>query len=155
MKKPIALLLAVLLLFSLSVPAGASNGIHGSDTGSMTVSIALPATYTVTIPADVAIPLNGLTTGIGSISVSNVRIHSGKQIIVTADASGALVSRESAEAIIPYALRCNGRNFSAASFTANGSQALTVDITQSAWDAAAAGSYSDTITFTVTYEAIG
>jgi len=154
MRKTVALLLAVLLLISLSVPAGASNGINGSDTGSMTVSVTLPATYTVTIPADVDIPLNGLTTDIGSISVSNVRIHSGKQITVTADAAGALVSSESAEDTIPYALRCNGTDFTAAHFTANGSKTLTVNITQSAWDAAAAGSYSDTITFTVAYEAI-
>lgn len=46
----------------------------------------------------------------------------------------------------------NGKAFTAQQYTAAGQETpLTIDITQAAWNAAFAGSYSDTVTFTVSY----
>lgn len=53
---------------------------------------------------------------------------------------------------IAYTLKSGGSSFTSVDFDTQGeSAALTVDIAQAAWHAAYAGSYSDTITFTVSY----
>ena len=53
---------------------------------------------------------------------------------------------------IPYAITSGGDPFTSVDLLATGdSAALNIDITAADWAAAYAGSYSDTVTFTVAY----
>ena len=58
-------------------------------------------------------------------------------------------------AVIPYSLKTADETVDAdyaVTFTTAGEKVdLTIDITQAAWDAAAAGDYSDTVTFNIAY----
>ncbi len=146
MKKVLCCILIFTLLFSISIMAYAANPTSGSTTITTTVE----PKYTVLIPADTTIVYGATSSSIGSINVTSLQLETGKQLVISTTPSGTLKNSADASKTISYALKCDNTAFSSAAFTSTGSKALTVEITSSAWNAAVAGSYSDTITFAFT-----
>ena len=150
MKKTFALILAIALMASLSVTAFAANTTGGD--ADITTSIA--PTYTVTIPADVNVQFNATETAFGAIEVEASQIHPNKCIKVALTSDGKLENSIDATKVIPYAIKdSEGAAFTAATYLTEGDKTeLSIHITASDWNAAYAGDYADTVTFTVSYE---
>ena len=150
MKKLFAVILTVALLMSLSVAAFAVNTTGGD--ADITTSIA--PTYTVTIPADVNVAFNATETAFGAIEVTASQIHPNKCIKVALASDGKLENNIDATKVIPYAIKdSTGAAFTSATYLSEGDKTeLSIHITADDWNAAYAGEYSDTVTFTITYE---
>ena len=150
MKKVFAIILTLVLLMSLSVTAFAANTTGGE--ADITTSIA--PTYTVTIPADVNVQFNATETAFGTIEVTASQIHPDKCIKVALASDGKLENSIDATKVIPYAIKdSEGAVFTSATYLTEGDKtALSIHITADDWNAAYAGEYSDTVTFTVSYE---
>lgn len=150
MKKRICALLAA------AVVIAACGSVYATDAtvGSTLIRTSVEAKYEVNIPADTAIVYNTLSSPIGGITVTITRIDPNKQVVVKAQTDGRLINTLDNAKSIRYKLRSLEADFISAVFTASGTAPLTIDISASEWDAAAAGDYSDTITFTVSYSDI-
>ena len=150
MKKVFAVILTIALLMSLSVTAFAANTTDG--TADITTNIA--PTYTVTIPADVNVVFNATETAFGTIVVTASQIHPNKCIKVELTSDGKLENGIDATKVIPYAIKdSEGSAFTSATYLTEGDKTeLSIHITDADWNAAYAGEYSDTVTFTVSYE---
>ena len=150
MKKLFAVILTVALLMSLSVTAFAANTTGGD--ADITTSIA--PTYTVTIPADVNVQFNATETAFGAIEVTASQIHPDKQIRVTLTTDGELNNTIDTTKVIPYVIKdASGAGFTTATYLTEGDKTvLSIHITADDWNAAYAGDYTDTVTFTVSYE---
>ena len=150
MKKVFALILTVAMLATMSVPAFAANTTGGD--ADITTSIA--PTYTVTIPADVNVQFNATETAFGAIEVTASQIHPDKCIKVALTSDGKLENSIDATKVIPYEIQdSEGTAFTSATYLTEGDKTeLSIHITADDWNAAYAGDYSDTVTFTVSYE---
>ena len=150
MKKLFAVILAVCLLASLSVTAFAANTTGGE--ADITTSIA--PTYTITIPADVNVQFNATETAFGTIEVTASQIHPDKCIKVALATDKELNNAIDNTKVIPYAIKdSEGAEFTSATYLTEGDKTeLSIHITADDWNAAYAGEYSDTVTFTITYE---
>ena len=150
MKKVCAVILTVALLASLSVTAFAANTTGGK--ADITTSIA--PTYTVTIPADVNVAFNATETDFGVIEVAASQIHPDKCIKVALTTDGELNNAIDNTKVIPYEIQdSEGNAFTSATYLTEGDKTeLSIHITANDWNAAYAGDYSDTVTFTVSYE---
>ena len=150
MKKVFVVICAVAILMSLSVTAFAANTTGGD--ADITTSIA--PTYTVTIPADVNVVFNATETAFGTIDVVASKIHPDKCIQVALTTDGELNNAIDATKVIPYAIKDGeGAAFTSATYLTEGDKTeLSIHITDDDWNAAYAGEYSDTVTFTVSYE---
>ena len=149
MKKLFAVILTFALLMSLSVTAFAANTTGGD--ADITTSIA--PTYTVTIPADVNVQFNATETSFGAIEVEAAQIHPDKCIKVELTSDGKMENSIDATKVIPYAIKdADGADFTSATYLTEGDKTeLSIHITAEDWNAAYAGDYSDTVTFTVSY----
>ncbi len=150
MKKVLTFALIVTLVMSLSVTAFAANTTGGE--ADITTSIA--PTYTVTIPADVNVVFNATETAFGTIEVTDSQIHPDKCIKVELTSDGKLENDVDATKVIPYAIKdSEGNAFTYATYLTEGEKTeLSIHITADDWNSAYAGEYSDTVTFTVSYE---
>ena len=150
MKKVFAVILAVALMAAMSVTAFAANTTGGD--ADITTSIA--PTYTVTIPADVNVAFNATETAFGTIEVTASQIHPDKCIKVALTTDGELNNAIDNTKVIPYAIKdSEGAAFTSATYLTEGDKTeLSIHITADDWNAAYAGEYSDTVTFTVSYE---
>ena len=150
MKKLFALILAVCLLATMSTTAFAANTTGGE--ADITTSIA--PTYTVTIPADVNVAFNATETDFGAIEVAASQIHPDKCIKVAITTDGELNNAIDNTKVIPYEIQdSEGNAFTSATYLTEGDKTeLSIHITTNDWNAAYAGDYSDTVTFTVSYE---
>ena len=150
MKKLFALILTVCLLESMSVTAFAANTTEGE--ADITTSIA--PTYTVTIPADVNVQFNATKTDFGAIEITASQIHPDKCIKVALTTDGKLNNAIDNTKVIPYAIKdSEGTVFTSATYLTEGDKTeLSIHITANDWNAAYAGDYSDTVTFTVSYD---
>ena len=150
MKKLFALILTVAMLATMSTTAFAANTTGGD--ADITTSIA--PTYTVTIPADVNVQFNATETSFGAIEVEAAQIHPDKCIKVELTSDGELNNAIDATKVIPYAIKdSTGVAFTSATYLTEGDKTeLSIHITADDWNAAYAGDYSDTVTFTVSYE---
>ena len=150
MRKLFALLLTVCLLATMSVTAFADNTTGGD--ADITTSIA--PTYTVTIPANTTVTFNATETDFGAIEVTAAQIHPNKCIKVELTSDGKLENSIDATKVIPYAIKdSEGTAFTSATYLTEGDKTeLSIHITANDWNAAYAGDYSDTVTFTVSYE---
>lgn len=154
MKNLFTAILSVCLIMSLSVTAFASKIDQDSGSGStnVTVSTSIDPTYTVTIPANTSVTFNALSTSFGAISLDAAQLDPGYAVKVKLSASGTLKNSADKSKTIAYAINAGSVAFSEELYqTAGDKTELTIDITQDAWDAAYAGSYSDTVVFTVSY----
>ena len=149
MKKLFAVILTVALLMSLSLTAFAENTTGGD--ADITTSIA--PTYTVTIPADVNVAFNATETAFGTIEVTASQIHPDKCIKVALTTDKELNNAIDNTKVIPYAIKdSTGAAFTSATYLTEGDKTeLSIHITADDWNAAYAGDYSDTVTFTVSY----
>ena len=154
MKKILAILCAVLMLASLAAAASAEEAPQTT-------------TITTTVPATVEIPYGEKNATIGSVKVTG-RITNDQYVKVTAETTTnfCLVNDSDSSARISYrpedifasavngsAPIFRGRDFSAKEVNGNGGSCLVVArISDYAWEHAAAGTYSDTITFTASLE---
>ncbi len=146
MKKLLSVLLAVCIMLTLSVSVFADPITEDGDY-EVTVTAVVPASYTVSIPADTTVTYNVASTEFGAITLTAARLEAGKAVEVTVDA-GAL--ENAAEETIAYTINDAAGEFSSATFDeANESVALTIEIAPDAWTAAEAGTYNATVTFTV------
>ena len=150
MKKLFAVILTVAMLATMSVTAFAANTAGGE--ADITTSIA--PTYTVTIPADVNVQFNATETAFGAIEVTASQIHPDKCIKVALASDSKLENSIDATKVIPYAIKdSEGATFTSATYLTEGDKTeLSIHITADDWNAAYAGEYSDTVTFTITYE---
>lgn len=157
MKKWIALFLAPALALSLSVTVFAAeiteqNGSPTSADAEITTSI--KPTYSVTIPQSMSVEFNAVSTDFGTIQLNTAQIEPDYAVKVELTASGTLKNEADADKNIPYVIRIKGTEeaFTFGEYQNIGdSTDLTIDITQEAWDAAYAGDYADTVTFTISY----
>ena len=150
MKKVFAIVLTFALLFSLSVPAFAAN----TTGGKADITTSISPTYTVTIPADVNVAFNATETDFGAIEVAASQIHPDKCIKVALATDGELNNAIDNTKVIPYEIQdSEGNAFTSATYLTEGDKTeLSIHITTNDWNAAYAGDYSDTVTFTVSYE---
>lgn len=154
MKKTIALLLTLALALSLAVTAFATEIDQDSSPkrADVKVTTSIAPTYTVTIPDNVQVAFNNTSTEFGEVRLISARLDSGYAVKVTLKASGELVNEADETKTIAYTVNSADGPFSSGIYQNIGDgDALTIDITQAAWDAAYAGNYSDTVTFTISY----
>ena len=150
MKKLFAVILTVCLLAAMATTAFAANTTGGK--ADITTSIA--PTYTVTIPADVNVQFNATETAFGAIEVTASQIHPDKCIKVALATDKELNNAIDNTKVIPYAIKdSTGAAFTSATYLTEGDKTeLSIHITANDWNTAYAGDYSDTVTFTVSYE---
>ena len=118
------------------------------------VSTKIKPAYTVVIPQDTNVQFNKLTESFGKISMEKVWLEDGKCIEVSMSSAGNLTNQEDASKLIPYQILEEGKDtpFTSAKYTAQGEEtSLLIDIKQDDWNKAESGSYSDTVTFTISY----
>ena len=158
MKKLFALVLAVVMIATMSVTAFAAE--IGTETnasqGSTEVSFNVDPTYTVTIPATVALNKaedNGTVTYENDYTLTaqaGVRLKKGEYIEVTVASDFEMTTTEGAT--LAYNIAAGGSNVAnngvvAAFDTDKTEQTATIHI--AANDPDYAGEYKDTVTFTV------
>lgn len=152
MKKLIALMLGLVMIFSLSTTAFAD----GEQTGTTTITAEVPeASYTIHIPADVALEYgNSSDQTIGDVYVSNVVGEPTIWLTTT------YTDLSNGSSIIPvtYLRWIDGISFSLSSgdnisITSSVSEyridkyTITACVSDSDWAAAAPGTYTATMTF--------
>ena len=152
MKKLFALILAVVMIATMSTTAFAAN----TEGGSTQVSFNVDPTYTVTIPATVELQKvedNGTVTYENDYTLTaqaGVRLKKGEYIEVTVASDFKMTTTEGAT--LAYAITAEGaavaNNGVVAEFETNKSaQSTTIHI--AANDPDYAGEYKDTVTFTL------
>ena len=148
MKKVFAVILTVCLLTGITAFAANTTG------GEADITTSIAPTYTVTIPADVDVQFNATETDFGAIEVTASQIHPDKCIKVELATDGNLENSIDDTKVIPYEIKDDeGNVFTSATYLTEGDKTeLTICITADDWNAAYAGEYSDTVTFTVSYE---
>lgn len=149
----ITLVLALVLCLSASVFAAEVSEDSDSNQTDTEITTSIAPTYTVTIPANTAVTFNALSTSFGSVKLEAAQIEPGYAVKVELNASGTLKNQADNTKTIAYAVTdANGSAFTVGTYTTAGDKTdLTIHITQQAWNAAYAGRYSDTVTFTVSY----
>lgn len=154
MKKFVAWMTLVCLLLS---SAALADGVLSQE-HSTTISTKISESYVVSIPATLEIPFNAATTPL-NIEVSSLRLGvsdvagQARKLYVTVKSNSGEMKNAAGTAALPYMLELvGGVDVDALDtvlpFDAVGTKSINVKIAQSAWNAAPAGSYSGTVTFT-------
>ena len=153
MKKLLILVLAVVMLCSVSITAFAADLDEDNKVGTITVSYGVAEGYVVTIPSDVNVSTAGVET---SLSASSVLIPDGKTLTVSITSANNFALAY-AGSTIPYTVSVGEVEQTAASFTAlsiaSGTTSGNVTLTFKTTDddiasATKSGSHTDTLTFT-------
>ena len=159
MKKLITLALATLMISTLSMTAFAAEVNQDTDdqTGSTAVSFNVDPTYTVTIPATVElekVEVEGVITYEKNmnVSASSVRLEEGQKIEIKLSGDFTLDAVATSSYKLPYTVTVGGRTIAT-----NGVVATFVTTTQeqtstlhfAAENPTYAGTYTDTVTFTI------
>ena len=153
MKKLLILVLAVVMLCSVSVTAFAADLDEDNKVGTVTVSYGVAEGYVVTIPTDVIVSTAGVET---SLSASSVLIPDGKTLTVSITSANNFALAY-AGSTIPYTVSVGAVEQTEPSFTAlsiaSGTTSGNVTLTFKTTDddiasATKSGSHTDTLTFT-------
>ena len=158
MKKLFAVLMAMLIVFSICVPSFAVEIDNTNTSGNAIATYEANSSFKVTIPTYIAPSEKGETASANmySVTASDVFIPDGNQLTVTVDYDGILTDRNGVE--IPYKL------FSGGSEVTNGQKIITKDAgnpddTATVNFSAAvqakpryAGTYIDNVTFNISVE---
>lgn len=148
MKKMAAFSLALVLSAALSTTAFAAD-----DVRSVTVETHIAPNYIVTIPASTTVDFNKVDTDFGEIKLTAAQLDPGKKVKVALSASGTLKNSKDNNKTLAYQILNGDTAFKSATYEKVGdSTALTIHIAKADWNAAYAGDYADTVTFTISYE---
>ena len=110
-------------------------------------------TYTVTIPANTTVKFDAEDTSFGKIELTKAQFDPDKSVKVVLSASGTLKNAADTNKTLPYKILNGNTEFTSAAYTTAGdSTALTIHIAQADWNAAHAGDYAGTVTFTISYQ---
>lgn len=123
-----------------------------TPSGTTVVRTSCDPAYIVEIPADMQIPFGSVDTSLGVVSAKLMKIEANKAVYVTVESANgsALADEQGEQPAIPYGL--SGAEEIVFDEVNDPTEfALNVHVEQSDWDAAYAGSYADTLTFTVNY----
>lgn len=152
MKKIIAVALAVCLVFSLSSVAFAAPA---EEERKAVIQTSIEPTYLVSVPGDTTVYFDDTVTTFGKVEIKEAQLDPDKCIVVALSTDGELVHTNET-AVLPYTIVDDATNevFTSASYTDQGQTTdLSIHIADSDWASAYAGAYSDTVTFTISYEA--
>lgn len=153
MKRILTLAIVAAMLTATGITAFAVDYPGGTQNTEITTSV--EPTFTVTVPADTTVPFNALSTEFGSVELESATLAPDKAVQVTVTSDYNLNNSIDDTVVIPYSLNTAEEAVDAdyaATFTTAGEKVdLTIDIAQADWDAAAAGDYSDTVTFNIAY----
>jgi hypothetical protein len=130
------------------------------------ITTEIDPTYIVTIPADTKVKFNDTQTDFGKVELTQARLDPGKVVNVTIVTDGELNNATDAEKVIPYTVMAQyasgaeGEEYLPFKVSEQSLQmdtegqkfAMTIEISEDDWNKAYAGSYSDTVTFNVSYE---
>lgn len=148
MRKLTAMALSMMFILGSIIPVGAEE----TQTRQSTISVSIDPVYTVTIPANTTIERGEQSVKLGSVSLDNARLEPDKNVNVSVSASGKLKNSKDESKIIAYKIMDGNKEFSTATYAESGNSTnLTLSIDKSEWDKAYAGSYSDTLVFTISY----
>lgn len=148
-----ALAFALCAVCAVSAFADTTSGTTNPTSGTTNITTSIPSSYTVVIPAETNIPFNKADTELtGALHLSAAQLHPGHSVTISATAN-KLVNQADTTKTIPFTLYANNKRFTSAEFysTADNVQ-LSVHIDQTAWNAAPAGSYTGSVTFTISYQ---
>ena len=163
MKKIIAIVMALVMMMVVTVPVFAADlNVKDTDSGEVTITTStqkdtngdgVPDTdgdwYVVTIPADTTIAWGEQATAL-SYSAETHLLY-GKTLDVTVTSSDYIMTYEpEAGVALDLAFALTGDtdvNFATVTYPAV-EKAISVDITEEAWNYAVVGEYSDILTFT-------
>lgn len=154
MKKLVSFALVLALSAALSTTALAAEISETSKPQSSEVKVttSIAPTYTVSIPANTAVAFNAENTSFGEIKLTAAQLDPGKTVKVELSASGTLKNDADKNKTLAYKIMSGNAEFTSASYdTAGKSTALTIHITQDAWNGAFAGDYADTVAFNISY----
>lgn len=142
------LLCVVLLSVMLSSTcAEIQIGSHApSNQGETLLTLTVQEGYAIVIPSQVGIPFGALRTDV-DIRVTQLLLSSGHVLSVRPQAAGGTLTHDDGMAQIPYRLSVDSSG--ALNFDTPETRKLQVRINQNDWDAAPAGGYGGTITFSV------
>ena len=160
--------LSALTLLAMPVTAYAVNPIteETEQTGDALITTEIAPSYIVTIPTDTSVAFLASSTDFGSVELTQAQLDPGKAVSVTVVSDGELNNASAADKIIPYVLTAqyipsaetedefapfNAKDSDLVFDTAGEAFAMTIEITEDDWNAAATGSYSDTVTFNIAY----
>lgn len=146
MRKLTAMALSMMFILGSIIPVGAEE----TQTRQSTISVSIDPVYTVTIPANTTIERGEQSVKLGSVSLDNARLEPDKNVNVSV--SGKLKNSKDESKTIAYKIMDGNKEFSTATYAESGNSTnLTLSIDKSEWDKAYAGSYSDTLVFTISY----
>ncbi|MDD2958868.1 MAG: hypothetical protein PHR92_10140 [Lachnospiraceae bacterium] len=149
MKKILLWMLSFCLFGSMTAMAdNVITDTAADKTASTTVSTTVEAAYSVVIPASVPITYGAISSDL-LLSVTAFRLAPKQVIRVSASSGGTLKNSVDPTKIIAYQIKQGNAVFQSTDFKGVGKQKLTVEITSAAWNTAAAGTYTDMVTFTV------
>ena len=162
MKKILAVVMALTMLFALCVPAFAGTITEGTPDPKEAV-VPVKTTYstgdesfTVTYPASMEIPWGTLVDDANAAFDYSVvsQLQTGKTITVAVTPTNPVMTSAASETL-KYDLKGDVNVTTTAAVVAAGAfnKTVKVDVAQSAWDAAAINEYTDTVTFAVTVNA--
>lgn len=156
MKKIITSLCLLTLFCSLYTFTAFAENTTG---GATTISTEVNPAYTITIPEKLEILYNSTDAKALTLNASDLLLEAGKSVVVTAAGSGEddAFTMANGNKTLAYELSKDsspwvavGKNGEVTSFSENGSKTIYVKVPD--WSSAAAGKYSGTITFTVSYQ---
>ena len=148
MRKLTAMALSMMFILESIIPVGAEE----TQTRQTKISVSIDPVYTVTIPANTTIERGEQSVKLGSVSLDNARLEPDKNVNVSVSASGKLKNSKDESKTIAYKIMDGNKEFSTATYAESGNSTnLTLSIDKSEWDKAYAGSYSDTLVFTISY----
>ena len=157
MKKIIAIVMALVMMMVVTVPVFAADlNVKDTDSGEVTITTSTDKAdgtdgdwYLVTIPADTTIAWGEQATAL-SYSAETHLLY-GKTLDVTVTSSDYIMTYEpEAGVALDLAFALTGDtdvNFATVTYPAV-EKAISVDITEEAWNYAVVGEYSDILTFT-------
>lgn len=164
-RKFIAGLTALTLAATMSMTAFAAtepteiNEKSDPQSGQAEITTEIAPSYVVTIPADTKVAFNALDTDFGKIELTQARLDPNKVVKIHLGSDYELKNKANESKTIPYDIVSTDdvgttgslKNLDAQLEFEGDACPLTIKITQDDWNAAAAGEYSDTVTFNVEY----
>ena len=148
MKKYVSFALAAALSAAFCATAFAAE-----DNRQVEVKTHIDPTYTVTIPANTTVNFKDEKTSFGAITLTAAQLDPDKSVKVALSASGTLKNSKDNRKTLAYQIQDGTTAFTSATYKMAGqSTALTIHIAQADWNAAYAGDYADTVTFTISYQ---